>query len=253
MHELRMSWGRMAYARAGTGRPVIVFLHGTGCDSADWAGVARHLPSSLQRVCLDFRGHGASAVPADAFTIADLATDVATLLDALQPAQAILVGHSLGGMVAMAVASQTRRVSGLVLLEGWTHLRAAQAFAGDRFYGHLPPHAVRHIREKSERTSKAFHPAVWQALWKSVEAFDGGPYLQAAEVPVFEVYGGMGRTAATEPLLMIPPNPAITTLWIAEAGHYLPHEKPLEVARICTQMIHRSEQHEAVQRDLSHR
>lgn len=236
----------MAYSQAGYGSPAVVFLHGTGCDATDWDEVVRHLPSAPHRITVDFRGHGASDVPAGPFTIAELATDVVALLNVLQLPQTILVGHSLGGMVAMAVVAQTRRVAGLVLLEGWTRLRAERAFAGDRLYGHLSPLEIRRIREKSDRTIRAFRPATWQAFWKSVERFDGRPCLRDAGIPMFAVYGDMGRTCSTESMLMTPANPAIRLFWIADAGHYVPHEKPLEVAGICTQMIKQEPQHGAV-------
>ena len=324
-HKLQMPWGRMAYSHAGEGGPAMVFLHGTGCDSADWGDVVRHLPSSLQCVCVDFRGHGASDVPSSAFTLlrqkalrlsasvaratsaeeaaagmilrcrsgyggqdgvlgsrrrplgyggqvagfrkdstcvanatpakqvaprlaagcftlADLAADVAALLEALHLSKVILVGHSLGGMVAMEVASRARCVIGMVLLEGWTQLRAARAFPEERFYGHLPPGVIRDIKEKYDKTINAFRPAIWRTFWESVESFDGSPQLRAARIPVFEVYGDMARVPSTESLLMIPSNPAISLFWIAGAGHYLAHEKPLDVARICAQMLDRCEQ-----------
>jgi hypothetical protein len=101
----------------------------------------------------------------------------------------------------------------------------------------LPPSAIQRIKEKSDRTAQAFRPAVWQGFWESVERFDGSPHLRATRIPVFAAYGAMGRTASTETLLMMPPNPAIATFWIAGAGHYLPHERPLEAAGICAQLI----------------
>lgn len=238
--SLHMPWGRMAYSLAGDGGLALVFLHGTGCDANDWEHVSRRLPSSLQRVSVDFRGHGASDVPAGEFTIDDLAADVVALLDALQLKRAILVGHSLGGMVAIA-ASRSKRIVGLALFEAWTRLQAARSFALDRHYGTLAPLAIRRIREKSVRTTSAFRAPVWKAFWKSVERFDGRPCLRAAGMPVFEVYGEMGKTASTEASLLIPPNPAIEIFWVPGAGHYLPHEKPVEVAKICKRMIDRCE------------
>jgi pimeloyl-ACP methyl ester carboxylesterase len=235
MSWLRMAWGKLFYsATAGSGVP-LVFLHGTGCDSADWAPVIRALPDGTAAIRLDFRGHGQSDVPTEEFTIDDLAGDVVALLDHLTVQNAVLVGHSLGGMVAMNVAARSARAAGLVLLEGWTSLRACEAFAGDRLHGRLDRLEVERIQRKSEKTRKRFDPVVWGRFWKSVEAFDALPYLKAAGIPITEVYGEMGRTESTRQMLRIPDNPRIQVLWIPTAGHYLPHERPDEVARISRQ------------------
>jgi pimeloyl-ACP methyl ester carboxylesterase len=47
----------------------------------------------------------------------------------------------------------------------------------------------------------------------------------------------MGRTAETERRLGVPPNPHIRWRWVAGAGHYLPHERPAEVAAICREAV----------------
>jgi len=83
------------------------------------------------------------------------------------------------------------------------------------------------------QTQERFAPTVWSGLWASIRAFDGLPYLRTATIPVLEVYGEMGRTDSTLDLLMIPDNPAIRVLWIPNAAHYVPHEQPEEVARVC--------------------
>ena len=62
--------------------------------------------------------------------------------------------------------------------------------------------------------------------------FDGYAYLQHARIPILEVFGGMGRNDLTEKKLRIPPNPNIQWVWVPNAGHYLPHEYPSEVAKV---------------------
>ena len=258
VNSLLLSWGRMAYwdgstrarppraadaargprdgtADSGAGSPTLVFLHGTGCDSADWQEVLDRLPAGMRTVCMDFRGHGGSSVPSSAFTLEDLAGDVIELRRRLDLHAAVLVGHSLGGMVAMAAAARCQEIAGLLLLEGWTRLAASAAFTGERFYGRLPPEAVRQIRQKAEATRRRFAAAVWDPFWRSVETFDASPWLARAEIPVLDVYGAMGRDGHTEDRLLIPKNPRILLRWVDDAGHYLPHECPREVARLCVE------------------
>ena len=233
MTTIATCWGKMAcYDSGGLGQP-LVFLHGTGCDTSDWTQVIERLPCEQRCIALDFRGHGRSTVPTKPFTLDCLADDVLYLADHLRIQNLVIVGHSLGGMVAMEVARRSSRVIGLVLLEGWTSLSAAgSAFDTGRFYGSLPETAIAHIQQKAKETRSRFKPEVWNDFWKSVEDFDAYTYLEQAGIPICEVFGGMGRNDLTEQRLRIPSNPNIQWAWIPNAGHYLPHECPAEIAKI---------------------
>ncbi|MCG2660824.1 MAG: alpha/beta fold hydrolase, partial [Kiritimatiellae bacterium] len=234
MHYLDMPWGRMGYTYVSKpGGTPFVFLHGTGCDVSDWNGVTAALRAGGPLVQVDFRGHGASDVPRDSFVLSDLAEDIILLVNGLGLQDVVLVGHSLGGMVALEIASRLPWIKALVLLEGWTSLRAATAFAGERFYGQLPPQAVEQIQKKSAATIARFAPAVWNNFGASVQAFDAAPILARIAMPVFEVFGSMGKTEATRGILAVPDQSNIKMCWIADAGHYLPQERPADVAAIC--------------------
>ena len=226
-------WGEMAYLDSGDSGCPLLFLHGTGCDASDWIPVIETLPSEQRCIAPDFRGHGQSTVPTQPFTLADLAGDVLHLIDFLRMQELVIVGHSLGGMVAMAVAQRSSCVIGLVLLEGWTSLSSAgSAFDAGRFYGSLSETAIAQIQRKSEGTRNRFQSEVWHDFWESVKNFDAYTYLQRASIPIYEVFGGMGRNDSTEDKLCIPPNPNIQWVWVPNAGHYLPHECPTEVTKV---------------------
>ena len=228
-----MSWGKMAYHDSGNRMPPLIFLHGTGCEASDWIPVTDGLPHNQRLIALDFRGHGQSTVPTQPFTLTDLADDVSHLADHLSLQELVIVGHSLGGMVAMEVARRSSVVTGLVLLEGWTSLaNAGSAFDAGRFYGSLSETAITEIQQKSKATRSRFQPEIWNHFWKSVTDFDAYAYLQQAGIPIWEVFGSMGRNDLTEKKLRIPPNPNIQWVWLPHAGHYLPHECPAEVAKI---------------------
>ena len=233
MTTIAMNWGEMAYVDSDNlGQPVL-FLHGTGCDASDWAGVIEGLPQHLRCIALDFRGHGQSTVPIHRFTLAHLADDVGHLIDYLELQRLVIVGHSLGGMVAMEVARHSSSVAGLVLLEGWTSLSSAgSTFDAGRFYGSLPETAIAQIQWKSEETRNRFKSEIWNSFWESVKEFDGYAYLERAGIPIYEVFGNMGRNDTTVQQLRIPPNPNIQWVWIPNVGHYLPHECPNEISKV---------------------
>ncbi len=233
-----MSCGELAYHDSGNLPSPLIFLHGTGCDASDWMSVTDALPRNQRCIALDFRGHGQSPVPTQPFTLTDLAEDVLHLVDNLRLQGLVIVGHSLGGMVAMEVAQRSSRVIGLVLLEGWTTLSAAgSSFDAGRFYGSLSETAIAEIQQKSKTTRSRFQPEIWNHFWESVTAFDASTYLQQAGIPIWEVFGGMGRNALTKKKLRIPPNPNIQWVWIPHAGHYLPHECPDEVSKVVDKVV----------------
>ena len=233
MVTIATDWGEMAYFDSGDSGCPLLFLHGTGCDASDWIPVIERLPSEQRCIAPDFRGHGRSAVPTQPFTLADLAGDVLCLAGYLGIQELVIVGHSLGGMVAMEVAQRSSDVVGLVLLEGWTSLSTAgSAFAPGRFYGSLSETAIAQIQRKSEGTRNRFQSEIWHDFWESVKNFDAYTYLQHASIPIYEVFGSMGRNDLTEDKLRIPSNPNIRRVWIPNTGHYLPHECPAEITKI---------------------
>ncbi len=103
--------------RSGSG-PSIVFLHGLGMTAHTWDAVAARLSDRFEVVAVDLPGHGDSPCPEDpaAFTrdaaLADLDEVLATL-----DGPAVLVGHSLGGYLALAHAATRPDVArGIVVL-----------------------------------------------------------------------------------------------------------------------------------------
>src|SRR3954451_18131002 len=96
----------------GTGEP-LVLLHGLLDCSEGWES----LVTRTERPCyaIDLPGFGGSDLPEEA-RIDSYARDVACALERLAIRDCTLVGHSLGGAVAAAVADTSPRVAGLVLL-----------------------------------------------------------------------------------------------------------------------------------------
>lgn len=87
------------------GRP-IVFANALGTDLRVWDAVLPLLPAGLRVLRTDMRGHGLSDCPPGPWTIADLADDLAAILDARGIRDAAVVGLSVGGLIAQSLASR---------------------------------------------------------------------------------------------------------------------------------------------------
>lgn len=113
----RLHGREMAVRVAGAG-PVVVLLHGIMGSSANWAGVLPALAEQATVVAPDLPGHGASAPLRGDYSVAAYANAVRDLLVTLGHDRATLVGHSLGGGVAMQFAYQfPQRCERLVLVD----------------------------------------------------------------------------------------------------------------------------------------
>jgi esterase len=102
------------YGKRETGRPSLVLLHGLFGSAANWHGIARRFDDRYHLVVPDLRNHGNSP-HRDGMPYPAMAADVLALMDSLDLACPYLVGHSMGGKVAMWLAlAHPLRVRGLV-------------------------------------------------------------------------------------------------------------------------------------------
>jgi len=107
---------RRAYRIAGEG-PAILLIHGIGDSSATWADVIPELARRNTVIAPDLLGHGASDKPRADYSVAGYANGIRDLLGVLGIERATLVGHSLGGGVAMQFAYQyPERTDRLILV-----------------------------------------------------------------------------------------------------------------------------------------
>ena len=85
--------------------PPVVLLHGWTCDSHDWSFQIPLLQSlKLTSIIPDLRGHGRSSTPLSTYTYHELASDIRALLHHLDLGPAVIIGHSLGAILASQLA-----------------------------------------------------------------------------------------------------------------------------------------------------
>ena len=116
-------------------RPAMLLLHGGSAHAHWWDFFAARMVDRYRVLALDLRGHGDSAWSADGeYEISTHVGDVLGLIDALGLRSLVLVGHSFGGLVAMAVAEQAGgSIESLVVID--TRLKVGERAA--RFMGAL--------------------------------------------------------------------------------------------------------------------
>lgn len=93
------------YAISGpAGGPTLALVHGWGCDRTDFDSVIGFLPDRYRVLSIDLAEHGASWSTRDTRTMEEFAGDVAAVLAAESVGTCVVVGHSLGGAVAVETA-----------------------------------------------------------------------------------------------------------------------------------------------------
>lgn len=110
---------KVAVTDVGEGPPVVL-LHGLACGRRMWFHQIRALRSHYRVIAYDLRGHGETDAPAEprTYSATHLARDLVGVLDALNIERAAIVGFSLGGAPALALAAmKPERVSHLILAD----------------------------------------------------------------------------------------------------------------------------------------
>jgi len=94
----------LRYLEAGTGAPPLLFIHGWCCNSTFWRDQLPHFARKHHVVAMDLRGHGRSDKPDEDYSIPAFVDDVAWLIGELHLHKPVVIGHSMGGTIAMNLA-----------------------------------------------------------------------------------------------------------------------------------------------------
>ena len=88
----------------GKGEPAVILIHGWSCDSNYWSAQIDALKAKYTVVALNLAGHGASESNRKDWSMANYGQDVAAVARRIDNRQIVLVGHSMGGVVALEAA-----------------------------------------------------------------------------------------------------------------------------------------------------
>ena len=245
---------RLRVRVAGAG-PTVVLAHGIALTLREWNLVAELLLADGYRVvAFDARGHGQSTIGSHGVSAPVMAADLAAVLEATHATDAVLVGHSMGGFLALEAVLEVPgvpdRLAGLVLvasfagniLDGAPQNRAEAPILRSRLLPRLTANPTIGTLFAASFFGPHPSPAMLTAFLRMVLARDNAPLLPlldafttddlfarlpTVQVPTVIVCGLADRTAPPrDSRRMAAAIPASRTIWVEGAGHMLPWETP---------------------------
>ena len=241
--------GALVVDDGGSGLPV-VFAHSLAGRATHWSAQLDHLRPSRRAIAFDFRGHGSSEPPqVHEYAITALADDIGAVADALGIDRFALVGHSMGGGVALAYAgAHPDRVERLLLLDpigDGTQMAIEQV---QPFIDGLESSAYQEVIEGHWDTIAGPNVAVRERLihdlratprdtvvegFKATTRFDPKPALAAYRGPALVVITPSNDFPfSIQRLKGGPPHRVIEG-----TGHWIQLDKPAEMNRILDQFL----------------
>ncbi len=127
MRQLELDGVALSYEEAGEGESPVLLVHGWCCDHTYFAPQLERFAERGHRVvAVDLRGHGESDEPHQRYAMQDFADDLAWMCQRLELAKPVVVGHSMGGIVAFDLAARyPDMTSGVVMLDAAVVLPSA--------------------------------------------------------------------------------------------------------------------------------
>ena len=233
----------------------LVFLHYFGGSSRSWREVMPLLPSACRRLAPDLRGFGDSDATPGGYSVAENADDVLALLQVLEVRDFVLIGHSMGGKIALEVASrQPKYLRSLVLLApspptpepipdaerarmraGWGHLDSAWETIRGASAPPLEPEVFERAVADGLRSSRA----AWLAWLDSGSREDISARMSRIQVPISVLAGECDGALGPQVLLReLVARVVDSRLSVAPGcGHLLPLEAPQVVADFIRQCV----------------
>ncbi len=201
------------YRLYGTGEPALVFIHGWSCDSNYWREQIPEFKKKYTIVTVDLAGHGGTDGNRSDWSMANFGQDVTTAVAALPNQKLILVGHSMGGPVAIEAARLLKgRVIGIIGVDTFKTIgapvpTAAQLDAAVKpfeanFIGYTREVVTGHFFAPGANAELVRKVAYDMSLsptkvaipsMRAVLGYDFGPPLKEIDVPIVAINSSLGE------------------------------------------------------------
>lgn len=258
-----LDWG-------GDGLP-LVLIHATGFLGALWRPIAETLAGRFRVVAFDQRGHGDSGKPADGYTFEAFALDLQCVIEELELERPLVAGHSAGGTtIVVHAAMHPGLVRRAVLIEPILPRPEWYANPAEGRNANSLADQARKKRAVWPSTDELFEtyrsrptfqswrkdvlriyveegtqprddgqvelkcaPELEAQFFEAVTKIDPWPMLPKLEAPTLVLWGANSHLQARSPDKGLEDSlPNSRTVHVPEASHFLPQERPEEVARL---------------------
>ena len=245
MERLTRDGVALAYLETGRGAPPLLLVHCWCGDHTHLAPQLEHFGRTHRVVAVDLRGHGASDTPAQEYTVAGFADDLAWLCDQLRLAKPVVVGHSMGGNVAFELARRYPELPAAVValdsaivrppwlleaaqqhaaaLRGPDYREAQRRFAEGLF---VPTDDARLKARLSDGLASVPQHVALSAWEQHLLVWDGAAAAAACKVPALFVSSG---TPLSDVARFRELTPQLVTGQTVGTGHFIPLFVPEQV------------------------
>lgn len=239
----------------------LVFLHGIMGQGRNWMSIAKKFSAEFQCLIYDQRGHGQSIQPETGYQLDDYVEDLRQLLEHLRWQKVKLVGHSMGGRVALVFADRYPEiVEDLVIVDigpssDWASMEpiltkmefpptpfptreAARAFMENEFLSRFPNKMVMeffysNLVERNGQYDWIFSKKAIRQSLETARYRDYWAEFKNLKMPTLFIRGEKSTDLTHEDFAkVLAANPHIQGVEVAGAGHWVHAEKPLETIRI---------------------
>lgn len=245
----------IAWEAAGrpAGGPSLVLIHGWNCDRRYWQEPMRLLAQHFRVVAVDLGGHGESGSGREDWSVASFGVDVAAVVRRLDLDRVVLVGHSMGGPVALEAAGRlAERVVGVIGVDTFHASDDAPPADLDArlqpFREDLPtalglldpiffaPATDPALAEWIRTDMAAAPPKVAVPALASLARYHESSALAALDAPVGVINADL---QATDVAALRRARPGIDVVVMEDAGHFLMMERPEAFVRELRRLVDR--------------
>jgi 3-oxoadipate enol-lactonase len=254
--RFRLSNGlSLGYRTSGAGR-VLILLHPIGTGARFWGAAMERLQTQYRCIAIDLRGYGDSDTPPARFSLDDLADDAIELLRAQGIQGAVVVGCSMGGMVAQGMLLKAPELFAAMVLTGTLHAqtperrhiplqRALDCRSGmppvvdETLMRWFPPRFAADHPDVIGRVRQwllELDPVVFSWSWEAIADLNYGERLRDITVPSLLIRGtedAAGRSMPEMAALL----PRGRFVEMAGAGHMAPIEQPDQLAILLSDFL----------------
>ena len=242
----------IAYTVSGEGSPALVFIHGWMCDQTFWAEQVEEFSQTNAVITIDLPGHGLSGMNRDGWQLMAYGIDIQSVVEKLDLADVVLIGHSMGGAVVLEAARlMPDRVIGVV---GVDSLQDAEAkYDPEQIKGYFAAYEADFVGTCLQMVTSMFQedadpalvgrvtsdmcdgsPEISLALLREFIEYEMGPALAAVDVPIRYINAGM---YPTNPEANQRYNADFAGFVVPDVGHFLMMEAPYVFNNLLRQVV----------------